>query len=146
MRELILVEILAVPAERSRGRHNPRVVKRKMSSFPTKARAAPASGQVFRYQDHIRVVAPPAPPAEPALMPAVPPEGRPKRCRASKASAAQSDDRPSWLGQVRSWRASGLSRAAFCERHGLSLRTFQHWVARSRQTFRKPAPRLPHRF
>ena len=41
MRELILVEILAVPAERSRGRHNPRVVKRKMSSFPTKARAAP---------------------------------------------------------------------------------------------------------
>jgi hypothetical protein len=41
MRELILVEIVAVPAERSRGRHNPRVVKRKMSSFPTKARAAP---------------------------------------------------------------------------------------------------------
>jgi len=27
MRELILLEILAVPAERSRGRHNPRVVK-----------------------------------------------------------------------------------------------------------------------
>ena len=59
MRELILVEILAVPAERSRGRHNPRVVKRKMSSFPTKARAAPPSGRVFRYEDHIRVVAPP---------------------------------------------------------------------------------------
>ena len=62
MRELILVEILAVPAERSRGRHNPRVVKRKMSSFPTKARAAPPSGRVFRYEDHIRVVAPPGPP------------------------------------------------------------------------------------
>jgi hypothetical protein len=37
MHELILIEIIAVPAERSRGRHNPRVVKRKMSSFPTKA-------------------------------------------------------------------------------------------------------------
>jgi hypothetical protein len=27
MHELILIEIMAVPAERSRGRHNPRVVK-----------------------------------------------------------------------------------------------------------------------
>ena len=145
MRELILVEILAVPAERSRGRHNPRVVKRKMSSFPTKARAAPPSGQVFRYEHHIRVVAPPGPPAGQASIPAAPPEVRPKRCRPRKASAARTDDRPSWLEQVRSWRASGLSRAAFCERHGLSLRTFHHWVARSRQTFRKPAPRPPRR-
>ena len=75
MHELILLEIIAVPAERSRGRHNPRVVKRKMSSFPTKARATPAPSQVFRYAEHIRVVAPPVsspadrvpPPA--ALMP-----------------------------------------------------------------------------
>ena len=29
--------------------------------------------------------------------------------------------------------------------HGLSLRTFHHWVARSRQTFRKPAPRPPRK-
>ena len=42
MVELILIEITAVPAERSRGRHNPRLVKRKMSRFPTKSRAAPA--------------------------------------------------------------------------------------------------------
>ena len=35
MVELILIEIMAVPAERSRGKHRPRVVKRKMSSFPT---------------------------------------------------------------------------------------------------------------
>ncbi len=143
MRELILVEIPAAPAERSRGRHNPRVVKRKMSGFPTKARAAPPSGRVFRYEDHIRVVAPPAPPADQAPMPAAPPEARPKRRRPSKASAAPSDDRPSWLEQVRSWRASGLSRAVFCERHGLSLRTFHHRVARSRQSFRKPHPRSP---
>ena len=124
MRELILLEILAVPAERSRGRHNPRVVKRKMGGFPTKARAAPPSGRVFRYEDHIRVVAPA--------------EVRPKRCRPRKASAARTDDRPSWLEQVRSWRASGLSRAAFCERHSLNPRTFHQWVARSRQSFRKP--------
>jgi hypothetical protein len=143
MRELILLEILAVPAERSRGRHNPRVVKRKMSSFPTKARAAPPSGRVFRYEDHIRVVAPPDPPTERAPMPATPPEARPKRRRPRKASAARTDDRPSWLEQVRSWRASGLSRAAFCERHGLNPRTFHHWVARSRQSFRKPSSRSP---
>ena len=145
MRELILVEVLAVPAERSRGRHNPRVVKRKMSGFPTKARAAPPSGRVFRYEDHIRVVAPPDPPTERAPMPAAPPEVRPKRCRPRKASAARTDDRPSWLEQVRSWRASGLSRAAFCERHSLNPRTFHHWVARSRQSFRKPGSRSPRR-
>ena len=69
MRELIRVEIIAEPAERSRGRHNPRVVKRKMSSFPTKARAAPPPGRVFRYEDHVRIVAPPGPPAGQALTP-----------------------------------------------------------------------------
>jgi hypothetical protein len=63
MYELILIEIIAVPAERSRGRHNPRVVKRKMSSFPTKARAAPPPGQVFHYEEHIRIVTPADPPA-----------------------------------------------------------------------------------
>jgi hypothetical protein len=143
MRELILLEIIAVPAERSRGRHNPRVVKRKMSGFPTKARAAPSSGRAFRYEDHIRVVAPPGPPTERAPMPAAPPEARPKRCRPRKASAARTDDRPSWLEQVRSWRASGLSRAAFCERHSLNPRTFHQWVARSRQSLRKPGSRSP---
>jgi hypothetical protein len=141
MHELILIEIIAVPAERSRGRHNPRVVKRKMSSFPTKARAAPPSGQVFRYENHIRVVAPPGPPADQAPTRAAPPEARPERCRPRKGSAAPTNDRPSWLEQVRSWRASGLSRAAFCKRHGLNPRTFHHWVARSRQSFRKPGPR-----
>jgi hypothetical protein len=57
---LILVEIVALPAERSRGRHNPRVVKRRMSNFPTKTRAAPASRQRFRYEEHVRIVAPAA--------------------------------------------------------------------------------------
>src|SRR3954470_9122592 len=58
MTEVILIEILTVPAERSRGRHNPRVVKRKMSNFPTKSRSA-APVQRFRYDEHIVVVAPP---------------------------------------------------------------------------------------
>ena len=64
MHELILIEIMAVPAERSRGRHNPRAVKRKMSSFPTKARAAPPSGKVFHYEEHIRIVTPADSPAD----------------------------------------------------------------------------------
>lgn len=57
MAELIRLEIIAVPAERSRGRHNPRAVKRKMSNFPTKSRATAPPAQRFHYEDHIRVVA-----------------------------------------------------------------------------------------
>ena len=71
MRELILIEIIAVPAERRRGRHNPRVVKRKMSSFPTKARAVPSPRRVFRYGEHVRVIPPAsaAPPKARACLP-----------------------------------------------------------------------------
>jgi hypothetical protein len=58
MVELILIEITAVSAERSRGRHNPRVVKRKMSNFPTKSRAPAAPRHLFRYDEHIRIIAP----------------------------------------------------------------------------------------
>ena len=59
----ILIEILAVPAESSRGRHNPRVVKRKMSNFPTKSRstARAAPSRSLRYDEHIVIVAPPEP-------------------------------------------------------------------------------------
>ena len=136
MHELILIEIIAVPAECSRGRHNPRVVKRKMSSFPTKARATPPSGQLFRYEEHIRVVAPAASPAEQAPSPTGAPKKRPKRHQTRKASALTSQH-PYWLEHVRSWRASSLSRTAFCERHSLNPSTFHQWVARSRQSFRK---------
>ena len=76
MVELILIEIVAVPAERSRGRHNPRAVKRKMSGFPTKARAAPAPRPVYSYGDHIRVVAPAGPPERRAAPPAARPRSR----------------------------------------------------------------------
>ena len=68
MVEVILIEIVTVSAERSRGRHNPRGVKRKMSNFPTKSRTTPsgAVSQPFHYPDHICVVALPEPPAHPS--------------------------------------------------------------------------------
>jgi hypothetical protein len=139
MHELILIEIMAVPAERSCGRHNPRVVKRKMSSFPTKARAAPPSGQLFRYEEHIQVVAPAGSPADQVAPPVAAPRKEPKRHQPRKASAL-TGQRSFWLEHVRSWRASGLSRTAFCERHGLNPSTFHQWVARSRRIFRKVRP------
>ena len=140
MHELILIEILAVPAERRRGRHNPRVVKRKMSRFPTKARAAPAPGQVCRYAEPIRVVAPAGSPADQAPPPAATTTKRPTRRQPRKASAP-TGHHPSWLEHVRAWRASGLARAAYCERRGLNPRAFHQWVARSRPTFRKSTSR-----
>ena len=140
MHELILIEIIAVPAERSRGRHNPRVVKRKMSSFPTKARAAPPSGQLFRYEEHIRVVAPVGSPADQVSPPIAAPKKRPKKHQPRKTSAP-TGQRPFWLEHVRSWRTSGLSRTAFCERHSLNPSAFHQGVARARQTFRKACSR-----
>jgi hypothetical protein len=134
MVELILIEITAVPAERSRGRHRPRVVKRKMSSFPTKSRAAPAPRQVVRYDDHIRVVAPAGTPERHVPPPAITPAEKPRR-RPRKAPAPTGRC-PAWLKHVRSWRLSGLSRATYCDRHGLNPRAFHHWVARARPNFR----------
>jgi hypothetical protein len=134
MHELILIEIIAVPAERSRGRHNPRVVKRKMSSFPTKTRAAPAPRQVFRYTEHIRVVAPAGSPADQAPPPTTTAKRRSTRHQPRQAAAPAG--RPSWLEHVHAWRASGVSRAAYCEHHGLNPRAFHQWVARARHTVR----------
>jgi hypothetical protein len=141
MLELVLIEITAVPAERSRGRHNPRVVKRKMSGFPTKARASPPPRQVFRYAEHVRIVAPAAGSerrsAPPIPTPAVPPTKRARR------TPTQAHRRPAWLEHVRSWRASGLSCIAYCDRHDLDLRTFHHWLARARAS-RRPSHRRCH--
>ena len=123
MQQLVLIEILAVPAEQSRGRHNPRVVKRKMSGFPTKARAAPAARQVIRYRDHIRIVAPAADEAAQQDPPRSP----------------QAPSQACWHDHVRAWRASGLKRATYAERHGLDRHTLNQWIARLRHTFyRRP--------
>ena len=106
MVDVVLNEILAVPAERSRGRHNPRVVKRKMSNFPTKSRAVPnpLPSQRIHYEEHIRVVAPVVPP-DPAEV---------------------------WRQQIQAWQTSGLPRTEYCERHGLPPRTFNKWIAKLR--------------
>jgi hypothetical protein len=136
MVELLLIEVTALPAERSRGRHNPRVVKRKMSGFPTKARAAPAPSRAFRcYGDHIRVLAPAGAPERRAPPPAAAPKARPKS--RPKDISERSRRRAPWSEHVRAWRASGLSRRAYCERHRLDPYAFHQWVARSRQTFRR---------
>ena len=57
MEEAILIEIALLPADRSRGRHNPRAVKRKMSHFPTKSRAQPLlpPSQRLIYAEHILI-------------------------------------------------------------------------------------------
>jgi hypothetical protein len=138
MLELVLIEIVAVPAERSRGRHHPRVVKRKMSGFPTKARASPPPRQVFRYAAHVWIVAP-AFGSECRSAPPIPTRVVPSTKRAHR-TPTQAHRRPAWLEHVRSWRASGLSRVAYCARHDLDLRTFHHWVTRARAS-RRPSRR-----
>ena len=59
MEQAILLEILTRPADQSRGRHNPRAVKRKMSRFPTRSRAQPIlpPRQRLIYADHISIKA-----------------------------------------------------------------------------------------
>jgi hypothetical protein len=136
---LLLIEILAMPAEQSRGRHNSRVVKRKMSNFPTKARAAPSPGRPgLHYAQHIQIVAP--------TMPATPPLAAKPFAIASatgtarsRSKAAPHDCRHSfWLDHVRAWRASNLTRMAYCGCQQLDPRNFDAWVARLRHRFRRP--------
>ncbi|HVI36860.1 MAG TPA: hypothetical protein VM684_11565, partial [Gaiellales bacterium] len=98
MVELILIEIMAVPAERSRGKHRPRVVKRKMSSFPTKSRAAPVPRQVFHYDEQIRIVAPKDPP-EPSVAPPTTTTLEKPRQRSGNVPAP-ANRCPTWLEHV----------------------------------------------
>jgi hypothetical protein len=141
MAEFILLEILAVPAERSRGRHNPRVIKRKMSNFPTRARAAPAAAprQVFRYEDHVRIVAPViAPAVAPAIAPGRDETDPPATTARPRWRTTRSTGQHTiWHDHVRAWRASNLSRRAYCQVHNLALRSFNAWVARLRHVFRR---------
>ena len=154
MVEPILIEIMAVPTERSHGRHNPRLVKRKMSRFPTiglcpiprrdvsaadRARAAPAPQQVVRYDAHSRIVASADPPEPSVAPPTTTSSETPKR--RSRHTPASANRCPAWLEHVRSWRRSGLSRPAYCDRHHLNPRPFQHWVAQA-QPSRRPKARI----
>ena len=100
MTEVILIEIVAVPAERSRGRHNPRVVKRKMSNFPTKSRstARAAPSRSLRYDEHIVIVAPPEPIA-PATM-----AGRQRAVPTTRQTEpAQTSRQTFWQAHVQAW-------------------------------------------
>ena len=133
MTEVILIEIVAVPAERSRGRHNPRVVKRKMSNFPTKSRSA-TPVQRFRYDEHIVIVAPPerSAPTTADHQQAAP--------TTRQTEPGQTSRQTFWQTQVQAWRASGLPRAAYCQQQNLSPRAFNAAVARLRQSLR-PDPK-----
>ena len=133
----ILIEILAEPAESSRGRHNPRVVKRKMSNFPTKSRSttSAAPSRSLRYDEHIVIVAPPEPIAPTAMA------GRQRAVPTTRQTgSAQASRQTFWQAQVQAWRASGLPRAAYCQQQNLTPRAFNAAVARLRQTFR-PDPK-----
>jgi hypothetical protein len=140
----ILIEILAVPAESSRGRHNPRTVKRRAGGFPAKRRdAAPVAraSQTVRYADCIRIV-PPAKPTRTARKGS----GRKPTARkppASRRPPTRPEPEAFWLRHVRAWRASGLPRADYCQRHGLEQPPFNHWVAKLRDAFRRPTKTTP---
>jgi hypothetical protein len=99
----ILIEILAEPAESSRGRHNPRVVKRKMSNFPTKSRstARAAPSRSLRYDEHIVIVAPPEPIAP------TPMAGRQRAVPTTRQTEpAQTSRQTFWQAHVQAWQAS----------------------------------------
>src|SRR5690349_14638473 len=137
MLAVVLIEIRSVPAERSRGRHNPRVVKRKMSGFPTRSRAAPACGGRFCYDEHIKVL----PPAVPEAVDRVPEAPEPPPATPASSApifpVAESPPIPDRQHHVRAWRVSGLSRVDYCRQQGLNLPTFNQWVARQRHLFRR---------
>ena len=109
MHEMILIEIIGTPAEHSRGRHNPRVVKRKMSNFPTKARAGPSppSSQHFHYSDLVRIVAPVMPETKPIMVAPKVPRNH-ARC---EPNAARSGSSTSGRGAGQRPVTRGLCRA-----------------------------------
>lgn len=129
---MILAEIRAVPAERSRGRHNPRVVKRKMSNFPTRSRAAISDRRCWRYEEHIHILQPADPPS-PAPLPETP---EPALAAEPPTIAAHQHAAAPERHHVRAWRTSGLSRADYCRHHGLNPNVFNRWVARQRPSVR----------
>jgi len=46
-----------------------------------------------------------------------------------------------WRQHVRAWRESGQRRAEYCQEHDLNPQTFNVWVGRLREEFRRTAPR-----
>lgn len=46
--------------------------------------------------------------------------------QSNKIKAAQ------WFRHVEQWRASGLTRSAYCQQHGLTVHAFGYWIVRHR--------------
>ena len=132
----ILIEILAEPAESSRGRHNPRVVKRKMSNFPTKSRstARAAPSRSLRYDEHIVIVAPPEPIAP------TPMAGRQRAVPTTHQSPRKPAVKPSGRLMFKPGRLAVCRAPVYCQQQNLSPRAFNAAVARLRQILR-PDPK-----
>lgn len=51
---------------------------------------------------------------------------------------AESGKQAIWATRISSWSRSGLSRRAWCDRHGVNVHTFDYWRRRLREG---PVPR-----
>lgn len=47
-----------------------------------------------------------------------------------------------WHGHVEGWQQSGLTKRAYCARHGLSEKSFYRWQRKARASRTVPAERL----
>jgi hypothetical protein len=61
-------------------------------------------------------------------------------------SQSQPQGRSYWVDHIEAWRLSGMSRAEYCQAHGLSRKTFGWWTWRldqeRRETSAQEAPRF----
>ena len=48
-----------------------------------------------------------------------------------------------WQKHLRAWETSGLTQAAYCQRHRLSLASFGYWRTRGKQTATEAAAIIP---
>jgi hypothetical protein len=59
-------------------------------------------------------------------------------------SQSKPQGRSYWVEHIEAWRASGVSRAEYCQTHELSRKTFGWWIWRLDQERREPlAPEAP---
>ena len=59
-------------------------------------------------------------------------------------SQSKPQGRSYWVEHIEAWRASGVSRAEYCQTHELSRKTFGWWTWRLDQERREPlAPEAP---
>jgi hypothetical protein len=61
-------------------------------------------------------------------------------------SQSQPQGRSCWVDHIEAWRASGMSRAEYCQIHGLSRKTFGWWTWRLDQERRASSAREAPRF